>query len=85
MEAADGHRQPRRAEAPGQVQGAGVLVGLDPHQTDQAPPPVGLEAPDDAWHGDPGIRLVIRLDIDPDVRAQDPLLIGGTGQTEKGG
>ncbi len=85
MEAADGHRQSSGAEAPRQVQGAGVLVGLDPHQADQATPAVGLEAPDDASHRDPGVGLVIGLDGNPDIRAQDPLLVGDAGQTVEGG
>ena len=85
MKAADRHLQARLTKAARQVEGAGILVGLDPHQADQPLAAVGLEAADDPRHRHHGIGLVIGLDADLHPRAERPLLVGGAGQSEETG
>jgi hypothetical protein len=85
MKTADRHLQARLAEAARQVQGAGVLVGLDPHQADQPLPAAGLEAADDPRHRHHGVGLVIGLDADLHLLAEHPPLVGGAGQPEEAG
>ena len=36
MEPADHHRQTGGAELPGEVEGAGILIGLHPHQSHES-------------------------------------------------
>ncbi len=71
MEAADDHRQLRRTELAGDVDGTGELVGLDPDEADETAACL-LDPLDDAGHVDDGVAFVIGLDVDVDIRPQGP-------------
>src|SRR5258706_715762 len=78
MESADHHRQLGGAELPGDIDGAGKLIGLDADKADEAAAR-GLDAADGALDVDDRVALVIGLDVDIDIRSQR-LLLGADRQ-----
>jgi hypothetical protein len=70
MEAADAHLDVGGAQAPGNIQGARILVRLDPDHADQAFAAGGSDLPGDPVGMDPGVGLVDDGDIDVNVRTE---------------
>ena len=67
MEAADADRQPGGEERPGQIDGAGELVGLHADQPDQRPAARLADLADDPVRPHPAVGLVIGMQADVDV------------------
>jgi hypothetical protein len=67
VEPADSNRDARIPEKMRDVEGAGILVGLDPDQKDKPEIAMMPQPGDQLWDDDARIRLVDRLEIDGDV------------------
>jgi hypothetical protein len=78
MEPPDHHRQIGGAELPREVEGTGILIRLHPHQGHESGA-CGANPGDRAFDVDDRIALVIGVDLDLDLGAQDPRL-GAFGQ-----
>ena len=85
MEATDRDRDTSLAKLSGHIERAGILIGLDPNHADQSASAALLDAPDDAADGDDGVGLVMRVDDDLSIRAQDLSLRGVEDQTVDAG
>src|SRR6516225_11406324 len=71
MEPTDGDRHALGAKLPRDRHRARILVGLDPRQAYDAGVARALDAPDDLFHRNPDVHLVIGVDLYGDVLAQD--------------
>ena len=72
MKPADADLNAGRAQRPRDVHGAGKLVGLNPHQGDQALAAVGFYVANNALYPDPGVGFVLGHYPDIDMVAKHP-------------
>jgi hypothetical protein len=71
VEAAHRHLDASRAERTRDVERAGILVGLNADQRDQAETGMLPKSGQQRWHVDPRVRLIDYGDVDGDIGTED--------------
>jgi hypothetical protein len=84
VETADADRDSGRQERPGKIDGARELVGLHPDQRDQGAAARSADSPNDPVRPDPAVGLVIGIESDGDVRAEQLAALGVLCQAVQG-
>ena len=79
MEASDGNGNPGFPERSCDVEGAGILVGLNADERNEPEIAVTPKAREERRHIDPRVGLVDRRDVDGDVRSKY-LSLGAIGR-----
>ena len=69
VEASNGHGNPGCSERTGDVEGPGILIGLDANKRDKSKPVVTSKAGKQRRDIHARVRLVDDFDVDGDIRA----------------